>query len=495
VCSQRPFGIFTLLRTLDAKVSAYVLCYIGAIRVLFALHPDDARLNRSVNFIIPACLASVTMRVRGEILPLDQNNPHYASNAKDEQERTQKVDERRPFSSRVSSRIHLSLEELRQLVPAWDQLLANYRLATTFSTWDWLSSWWQNFAGEQQLFAVSLWDEQTRLVGLAPLSIARQRIALGRQISEMRLMGDGSGDSDNLDMPVLPGFEEEFSEALLRCMVQERKRWDICRFNTLPPDSPSAMSLQRRLTQSHWPHLRYQRVASAITLPETWEEYRQQLSSEDRKNLERYGRRLSKRFNVRIYRCSNEGELHVCLEALFRLHQARWENAGESGSFRDERRQKFYYDLSGALMHRDYLELWALELDGNIAATQYAFRYRDTVFQLQEGFDPERTSDRVGMILRGHVIEQLISQGVRKYDFLGGEPGYKARWSAKAGYYLDLHLARPFTVGSAYLRMLHSSMGAKEWLRAHLPAGAWDLLHRTNVGLRRRAIQQGGESL
>src|SRR5207253_10658183 len=120
-----------------------------------------------------------------------------------------------------------------------------------------------------------------------------------------------------------------------------------------------------------------------------------------------------------------------------------------------EGRRRFCYDLSRLLLGRSSLELWALELSGRIAAVQYAFRYGKTVFQLQEGFGPERSSDRVGFVLRGHVMKQLIEEGVRKYDFLAGEPGYKARWSAQAGHYVNYYFARPFSLGSAYLRAVH----------------------------------------
>jgi CelD/BcsL family acetyltransferase involved in cellulose biosynthesis len=191
---------------------------------------------------------------------------------------------------------------------------------------------------------------------------------------------------------------------------------------------------------------------------------------------------LGKRYRSQIYRCTRESQLQVCLEALFRLHQARWQAAGEQGTFASQARRNFYYELSRALLARDWLELWVLELDGVIAAVQYAFRYERTVFQLQEGVDPARSSDRLGFVLRGHIIKELIAQGVRNYDFLGGELGYKASWAAQMGSYVNLEFARPFSLGSAYLRTLHDARKGKEWLRVHLPTSAWEVLHKINIG-------------
>src|SRR5262249_12012084 len=161
-------------------------------------------------------------------------------------------------------------------------------------------------------------------------------------------------------------------------------------------------------------------------------------------------------------------------------HQQRWEAEGQSGSFASEDRRAFYHGLSRALLRRGWLELWALELDGALAAVQYAFRYRDTVYQLQEGNDPLPSSDRVGLILRGEVMKQLIAEGVRVYDFLGGQPGYKARWGAKVTGYQDTHLSRPASLGSVYLSAVQAGSETKEWLRGRLPKSAWSVLHRVS---------------
>jgi hypothetical protein len=55
-------------------------------------------------------------------------------------------------------------------------------------------------------------------------------------------LGDGSGDSDNLDFPVRSGWEEQVAAALLDFVARESK-WDFCEFNTMPADSPVASCL------------------------------------------------------------------------------------------------------------------------------------------------------------------------------------------------------------------------------------------------------------
>ncbi len=383
---------------------------------------------------------------------------------------------------KLTLHVYKGLEELSALRPAWDDLLTQYPPATTFSTWEWLTCWWQSFGRNKQLLVLALSDSSS-LLGLAPLAISEERVGWFPS-RVLRLMGDGSGDSDNLDLPVRPGFEKVFAEYILDYLMRHKRSWDVCLFETLPEDSLVSSQMQAILGSSRWKLFQYSSNSSAVLLPQTWEMYTQSLTSEDRNNLVRYTRRLQKRYRTRIHRCTCPDELHIFLEALFRLHQGRWQSGGQPGSFSSSERRDFYARLSSCLLARKWLELWALELDGEIAAVQFAFRYGDRVFQLQEGYDHKRNTDRPGFVLRGEVLKQLISEKVRMYDFLGGEDPYKVRWGARAGCYSQLHFAPTFSVGALCLELLDKASKSKQWLRKKTPSSLWRTLHRVNLRLR-----------
>src|SRR5271165_6106557 len=75
----------------------------------------------------------------------------------------------------LSLHVYKDLNELGALRPAWDELLSQYPSATTFSTWEWLSCWWACFGKHRQLLILALFDSGS-LVGLAPLSISKERV-------------------------------------------------------------------------------------------------------------------------------------------------------------------------------------------------------------------------------------------------------------------------------------------------------------------------------
>lgn len=383
----------------------------------------------------------------------------------------------------LAARVYGSLSSLATLQPAWEELLSKFPAATIFSTADWLLPWWRAFGADQQLKVLGFFDSTQRLVALAPLSLSTHRAAGGMKLNLLRLMGDGSFDSDNLDMPVLPGYESAFADALLDYLETDALAWDFCQLNTLPGDSAAGCALASGLEGRQWPHFSSQRPWAVIHLPSSWEAYLQQLASENRNNLERYWRRLQRRYRVDIRKCTSERDLPDCLESLFCLHQKRWLLRGEPGTFASSVRREFYYDLSRTLLARGRLEFWLLDLDGKTVAAQFCFRYGDTVFLLQEGFDPDHAADRVGFVLRGHVLRQLIEGGVRHYDFLFGESPGKNRWAPQLQHYRDIHFAKPFGKGSLYLKLSHRAADSKESLRAHLPR-VFAFLHRMNIRLR-----------
>jgi CelD/BcsL family acetyltransferase involved in cellulose biosynthesis len=295
-------------------------------------------------------------------------------------------------------------------------------------------------------------------------------------------MGDGSGDSDNLDLIARPGREEACIQALLHDLQSRSELWDVCEFHTLPPDSPAARELIRALKRLGWALFTDSTPGYVVALPETWEAYLQQISPSMQRHLRKDVRRLERNHQTRYHQCAEESEIDARLEDLFRLHQTRWKQLGESGAFASEARRRFYAEISRLFLARGWLEFWWMDVDGPTAAAEFQFRYRDTVYDLQGGFDPTFWGSSVGYALRAHVLGQCIRTGVRGYDFLGGTQPYKARWGGQLRNYVNLQFARPRSYGGIYLRAIHGAARGKEWMRSHLPRRVGDILRRLRPG-------------
>ena len=376
-------------------------------------------------------------------------------------------------------------EQLEAEIPAWEAILDHNPSLSIFSTPEWLGSWWKAFGSNKRTSILTFAGADNSMMGLLPAYLEEFQSPFFTRLTGLRLVGDGTGDSDNLDLIVRPGLEKACAQGLVS-WLKHHKHWDVCFLNTMPRNSRAAAALVRELDRVHWPYVLESFPNSAIELPDSWLLYVESLSPSFRPLLTRYPRRLAQRYQVRIRRCENPDELSRKLKILFSLHKKRWNLVNQPGSFGCRERREFYFAMGPSFLSKGWLEFWLMELNGVPAAAQYCFRYRNTVSILQEGFDPKFAVDKPGYALRAAMLKHFIETGVRRYDFLGGLAAHKHNWGAKPGAYLNLRFARPGSAGSLYLSCTNSMAKSKEWLRVHLPASAWNVLHRIKINFSKR---------
>jgi CelD/BcsL family acetyltransferase involved in cellulose biosynthesis len=388
----------------------------------------------------------------------------------------------KPAAIRVDT--YDSWPSLTELLPAWEEILAENPALSIFSTPEWLGSWWEAFGRNRKLAILAFSETTGKLLGLVPLYWETSRHPLFGRLKQLRLLGDGSLDSDNLDLILRPGSESVCVAELLR-WIERQAKGAVCRLNTLPGYSLSGHALSEQLASRGWPVRQAHSPNSVIPLPAKWESYVESLSPKFRQLIRRCARLMSQR-NIRLRRCESARELPQMLNTLFSLHQKRWTSVNEPGSFVSVERRNFYHRMAKAFLERGWLELWTLEFDGKPVAAQMNFRYRQTVYALQEGFDPELAVHQIGYVLRAGMLERFIRLGITHYDFLGGLSETKRRWGARPGTYLNFSFAAPWSIAGCYLALDKSAARSKEWLRQHLPRPAWDILHRAKLVLKDR---------
>ncbi len=354
-------------------------------------------------------------------------------------------------------------------------------------------SWWRAYGANKELCVLRFTDPKVGVVGIAPLYWERRKLLGFAELRILRLIGNGSGDSDDLDFIVKPGYASAVAKSFLSWMRQTR--WDVCQFDFLSSKSEIATLLDAELRGSGWKRSVTHRPFTRVTLPDTWPEYLKQLTAKERQKVGIRLRRLQSRRKVCFRRCERPDELPAFLETLYALHQKRWEARGEPGSFSLPARRHFYEEMTRTLLFRGWLGLWQLELDDVPVAAQIGMRYGQVVCALQEGFDPDYASDSVGYVLRSHVLQECIESGVRFYDFLCGDQDSKQRWGADVGHYIDLCFAQSGSIGAFYLASVEGLNTSKEWLRAHIPANFWTMLQElrrscTAVFKRRRNVSE-----
>jgi CelD/BcsL family acetyltransferase involved in cellulose biosynthesis len=152
---------------------------------------------------------------------------------------------------------------------------------------------------------------------------------------------------------------------------------------------------------------------------------------------------------------------------LAELHRRRWQGAGGSESFASRRYVEFHRAIIKASFSRGWLRLYCLEIDGELAAMAYCYRFRNRVFVMQSGFDPDHAASKPGTVLLSHAIEHAIAEGNDLFDFLRGEHRYKdgladgSRETAYVAVYRRNLGALAFYLRPDYIPMQRDSRRAK----------------------------------
>jgi CelD/BcsL family acetyltransferase involved in cellulose biosynthesis len=314
----------------------------------------------------------------------------------------------------------VSLQDLEQLRPEWEDLFHRCPTATPFQHPGWLISWWRHL-GEGTLRVLALRTEE-RLIGLAPLFIHKPAAT-----TESCVLFLGTGVTDYQDLLLEPGFEEDGTAAIVAFLEKPNREWDACDFQQLRPGSPL---LNYPLLPEWRSEITVQEVCPVLTLAPDRELAAPQIPSHMRDKLRYYRRRAFREEGF-----TTETATHQTLEELFEaflsLHRAPWASRRQASLIAGQALEAFHRDVAREFFKAGLLRLHAVRLKGRIASTLYAFHAHARTYHYRNGFDPAFASLSPGTLVIGHAIDQAFSENAKEFDFLRGRETYKYMWGAR----------------------------------------------------------------
>ncbi|HET7208494.1 MAG TPA: GNAT family N-acetyltransferase [Terriglobales bacterium] len=330
-------------------------------------------------------------------------------------------------------------DEVQELREQWNPLLSKSLNDTVFLTWEWVSAWWNSYGANRIPFVLSAWEDG-ELVGVAPL-YAQQMGWLGQDWTGLRLIGDGSHDSDYLDCFSQPGREAEVMTFFVRFLELQRSSWDWLELNGPRQHSASTSALLTCARERGWGARSESISCATLQLPPTWDEYLKQLEPRFRTKVRSSLSSLQQCVGSAPLECGSKEEIESWLPPFFDLHSRRWSSQGQPGVFRDAAKRSFYGELSRLALDRGWLAFHRLNWGERPLAFQHGLLYRNRFHLLQEGYDPAFSAIRPGVALRAWLMRRWIEAGVQEYDFLAGAARYKLEWGASQHLTLRLRLA------------------------------------------------------
>jgi CelD/BcsL family acetyltransferase involved in cellulose biosynthesis len=198
---------------------------------------------------------------------------------------------------------------------------------------------------------------------------------------------------------------------------------------------------------------------------------------------------------ARFARVENVEELNLAMDALIRMHQARWTRKGYPGAFSNDRFIGFHRTVALRALQAGHLRLYFLQIGSEIAAVRYSYRIADCVQFYLPGFDDRWSDYSPGVLLNGYSIAQSILEGARKIDFLEGGEQYKEHWATDTRDNLRMRVFAPHWRGNLAYVYTQAATRAKDWGVRYLPLGIrrpiWQAVLRLRTASRHARRKEG----
>jgi CelD/BcsL family acetyltransferase involved in cellulose biosynthesis len=333
----------------------------------------------------------------------------------------------------IETEVSDSFEKLAPIQQEWDSFIESVG-GEIFLTYDWCRIWWKYYGGKRKL-RIFTFRHQGTLVGIIPVFL--EKIWLGPTfVRAVKIVG-----TDFTPIAVsLPVRDDLLSEVLHAFLSESisKHQWDILYIGPLAglfDKYEKIVSMCREiLGQSHHISIKENNVQTYFKLGENWESYLAGLSKDDRGDVRRNYRYISKTVGDEsaqvISRFADAGSLEEIFNEFVDMHQEHWKKIGKAGHFGDwPDARNFHFEVAKTQLQKNRLRLLKVMIKDYCLGYEYNYKFGETFFQfLNARSDIEQLkSISVGKIVFGELVKSALDEKVRYIDSMRGKYEYKLR--------------------------------------------------------------------
>lgn len=342
------------------------------------------------------------------------------------------------------------------LKPVWDELLMLSSTHSPFQAWDYIWLWWEECRADFQLCIGVVRDDESKIVGIAPLVIGKGADGTRQHLRHLGFMnGMGEVQGERLDLIVPAGLEGQVSPVLMTVVTESRHLWDVVRLNKLPTES---LNYSYILSELRWAgsgtgvlnmtECRY------IKLPTSWDEYALRQSGNWRRKMRKRWEQLNEGRTLRAIQVGKDTPAAASIERFFELHALHFPEG--VSSFLREKSKRIHRRLMEQWLRDGRAVLSMIEADGEYIAGIYCLASGKEVLQYQLGWDPHYAKYGLGNLAMKWAVECSINSGATCYDLLPGDYEYKLQWCDDRRLVSDVECFHPYRLSAFMFRLLRS---------------------------------------
>ena len=320
--------------------------------------------------------------------------------------------------------------QFKELKTAWEEIYLTDPYATFYISWLWFSGWLKITSDPWFILAVR--DEVlSSYIGFLPLKIRRSRIKKLQAIRLLRIGGEPISVINGLIYKI--GYESEVIKVLAE-YIKGSIRWDKFQMRNLH-EHHAKLFTDQFSNKKFKVSLAEGLPSSAITLPSSWEGYQKNiLGAQTRKTLIRLSNKINSDANITMTEVSEE-TVDKDIDVLLALWQSRY-GIKRTAAF-EKKMFRHYFDHG---------KLWLnIYWDGSKPISAQACiidNEKETCYAYMTGYDSAYAQLSPGKVIGMISTKLAIEQGLKYYNFLLGNDGYKLSLGAELQSRSGIHITR-----------------------------------------------------
>jgi len=312
----------------------------------------------------------------------------------------------------------------------WNNLFSESSFPNFFLTWEWTSLWWKWFGivGNLRLLVIK---EASNVVAIVPLHIHRYLLMPGIKINTLRFVGDGGPVCPDFLSPILSSTRSasDLAEVIGNAILSSTGKWSAVFFSDVLLDSPEVYQLVGVLEKSCTKQIVIGERAPYLSLSESYGLFLSTLGSRQRESIRRRLRQATKRYNVRFECVTSSEGVDCAISDLLSVFKNSKRGVPDQG-FNSSDYFGFHAEIIRTIAKNGWLRLQLLYFDDVPVAFLYGYKFEQTFFFYQTGYDLNYRNDGAGSIILQYSIEQAFIEKCISYEFLRGTEEYKYHFSS-----------------------------------------------------------------
>ncbi|MDD5617769.1 MAG: GNAT family N-acetyltransferase [Candidatus Omnitrophica bacterium] len=322
-------------------------------------------------------------------------------------------------------------EDLLKMKKDWNKLLNSSAHNIVFLTFEWLSSWWENYGEANELFVILVKDGD-EVIAIAPLMIKLNNYS--NIIKTRKIQFISHNVSDYMDFIVSRNPKECF-EAIFAEIVIRKKRWDYAEFAFIASNSPFLEYWKTNIARlkTFMKFINNKEASVVIDMYKninSWQEFKKTISKKRISNLERSSQSLSKMGEFSFNRIKEFPEINSQFSHFITLHKKRCEKTGVDNLINNQIKINYYTTLARKFSDNGWFDFSSIKLDDKYIAMAIGYVYNNAYYYYLPTFNQDYHKYSPGNLLIKYLLEDFYKEDkIKKFDLLRGKESYKYIWS------------------------------------------------------------------